>query len=96
VGLTDKQAVRGWLKGFEQEVLLAGSAVSAANLYKDGSTGLLNLVCSDVTCNGEIANPHGNYAEQPCFYSHLCRVQAGMFEDQTQGQSFCITSKTFH
>jgi hypothetical protein len=22
VGLTDKQAVRGWLKGFEQEVLL--------------------------------------------------------------------------
>ena len=47
--LADKQAVRGWLKGFEQEVLL----VRRVFTNKDGSTGLLNLVCSDVTCDGE-------------------------------------------
>jgi hypothetical protein len=49
VGLTDKQAVRGWLKGFKQEVLLVWRIFT----NKDGCTGLLNLVCSDVTCNGE-------------------------------------------
>ncbi len=49
VGLTDKQAVRGWLKGFEQEVLLMRQIFT----NKDGSTGWLNLVCSDVTYNGE-------------------------------------------
>ena len=47
--LSDKQAVRGWLKGFEQEVLL----VRRVFTNKDGSTGLLNLVCSDVSCDGE-------------------------------------------
>jgi hypothetical protein len=47
--LADKQAVRGWLKGFEQEVLL----VRRVFTNKDGSTGLLNLVCSDLTCDGE-------------------------------------------
>jgi hypothetical protein len=47
--LSDKQAVRGWLKGFEQEVLL----VRRVFTNKDGSTGLLNLVCSDLACDGE-------------------------------------------
>ena len=47
--LTDQQAVRGWLKGFPQEVLL----VRRVFTNKDGSTGLLNLVCSDLTCTGE-------------------------------------------
>ncbi len=47
--LTDQQAVRGWLKGFPQEVLL----VRRVFTNKDGSIGLLNLVCSDLTCNGE-------------------------------------------
>jgi hypothetical protein len=47
--LADKQAVRGWLKGFEQEVLL----VRRVFTNKDGSTGVLNLVCSDLTCDGE-------------------------------------------
>ena len=47
--LTDKQAVRGWLKGFGDEVLL----VRHVFINKDGSTGLLNLVCSDLTLDGE-------------------------------------------
>ncbi len=41
----DKQAVRG----FDHEVLL----VRRIFKNKDGSTGRLDLVCSDLTCNGE-------------------------------------------
>lgn len=47
--LTDKQAVRGWLKGFDQEVLIVRQVFT----NKDGSTGILHLVCSDLTCDGE-------------------------------------------
>lgn len=47
--LSDKQAVRGWLKGFDREVLI----VRRIFTNKDGSTGTLNLVCSDLSCNGE-------------------------------------------
>ena len=49
VQLTDRQAVRGWLKGFGNEVLL----VRRVFTNKDGRTGILNLVCSDLTCTGE-------------------------------------------
>ncbi len=48
--LSDKQAVRGWLKGYANEVLLVRQVFT----NKDGSTGLLNLVCSDLTCNGDM------------------------------------------
>lgn len=47
--LSDKQAVRGWLKGFPQEVLF----VRRIFTNKDGSTGRLNLICSDLACDGE-------------------------------------------
>jgi Transposase DDE domain len=47
--LADKQAVRGWLKGVPQEVLF----VRRVFTNKDGSIGLLNLVCSDLACDGE-------------------------------------------
>ena len=47
--LSDKQAVRGWLKGFDEEVLL----VRRVFTNKDGSTATLNLVCSDLSCDGE-------------------------------------------
>ncbi len=47
--LSDKQAVRGYLKGFDHEVLL----VRRIFKNKDGSTGILDLVYSDLTCNGE-------------------------------------------
>ena len=53
--LADKQVVRGWLKGFEHEVLLVGRVFT----NKDGSTGRLSLVCSDLTCDGEsVADLH--------------------------------------
>jgi len=47
--LSDQQVVRGWLKGYANEVLLVRQVFT----NKDGSTGLLNLVCSDLTCNGD-------------------------------------------
>ena len=47
--LSDKQVVRGWLKGYADEVLLVRQVFT----NKDGSTGLLNLVSSDLTCNGD-------------------------------------------
>lgn len=47
--LSDKQAMRGWLKGFDREVLL----VRRGFTNKDGSTGILNLVCSDLSLDGE-------------------------------------------
>lgn len=47
--LSDQQPVRGWLKGFEQEVRILRRVFT----NQDGSTGLLNLVCSDLTCTGE-------------------------------------------
>lgn len=49
VPLPDKQAVHGWLKGYGKEVLLVRQVFT----NKDGSTGLLNLVCSDLTQDGE-------------------------------------------
>lgn len=49
VSLPEKQAVRGWLKGYGKEVLLVRQVFT----NKDGSTGLLHLVCSDLTLNGE-------------------------------------------
>lgn len=47
--LSDKQAVRGWLKGYANAVLLVRQVFT----NKDGSTGLLNLACSDLTCDGD-------------------------------------------
>jgi hypothetical protein len=46
--LLDKQAVHGWIKGFDKEVLI----VRQIFINKDGSTGLLNLICSDLTLIG--------------------------------------------
>lgn len=39
--------VRGYLKGYEQEVLLVRKVFT----HKDGSTATLHLVCSDLTCD---------------------------------------------
>jgi hypothetical protein len=38
--------VRGWLKGYAKEVLVLRQVFT----NKDGSTGRLHLVCSDLTC----------------------------------------------
>ena len=45
--LPEKEAVQGWLKGYANPILLARQVFT----NKDGSTGILNLVCSDLTCD---------------------------------------------
>lgn len=47
--LEDKQAARGYLKGYDKEVLLVRRIIT----NKDGSTGMLNLICSDVSLDGD-------------------------------------------
>lgn len=49
LSLLDKQVVRGWLKGYQEEVLL----VRRIFTNKDGVDSLLNLVCSDLQCSGD-------------------------------------------
>jgi hypothetical protein len=49
LALLDKQVVRGWLKGYEPEVLL----VRRVFTNKDGVETLLNLVCSNLECSGD-------------------------------------------
>ena len=49
LGLADKQAGRGWLKGVDHDVLLVGRVFT----NQAGSTGRLSRVCSDLTCAGE-------------------------------------------
>lgn len=47
--LLDKQEVKAWLKGCEQEILL----VRRVFTNKDSIDSLLNLVCSDLECTGD-------------------------------------------
>jgi hypothetical protein len=47
--LSENQAVRGWLKGFDREVLLVRTVFT----NKDGSTAVVNLLCSDLSCDGD-------------------------------------------
>ncbi|MBN2894643.1 MAG: transposase [Campylobacterales bacterium] len=46
--LKDKQALRGYLKGYDREVLL----VRRIFTNKDGSSGTLDLICSDTSLDG--------------------------------------------
>jgi SRSO17 transposase len=43
----EQASVRGWLKGYEKAVLLVRQVFK----NKDDSTGILHLVCSDLTCD---------------------------------------------
>ncbi|MCL1127302.1 transposase [Shewanella surugensis] len=43
----EQTAVQGWLKGYAKAVLLVRQVFT----HKDGSTGILHLVCSDLTCD---------------------------------------------
>jgi len=47
--LLDKESVRGYLKGYDKEIII----VRRVFTNKDGSTGILNLVCSDVNLDGD-------------------------------------------
>ena len=49
IELEDKESIRGYLKGYDKEVLL----VRRIFTNKDGSIGRLDLVCSDTSCSGE-------------------------------------------
>ena len=49
IALSDKRSVRGYLKGYDKEVLL----VRLIFTNKDKSTGELTLVCSDTTLDGD-------------------------------------------
>ena len=49
LGLLNKQSVRGYLRGYEKEVLLACQIFK----NKDGSSGVLYLVCSNLMLDGE-------------------------------------------
>ncbi len=47
--LSDKQSICGYLRGYDKEVLL----IRRIFTNKDGSTGVLNVVCSEITLNGD-------------------------------------------
>ena len=47
--LSDKQSIRGYLKGYDKEILL----VRRIFTNKDGSIGILHLVSSDITLDGD-------------------------------------------
>ena len=47
LNLPEQTVVRGWLKGYQREVLVLRQVFT----NKDGSTGILHLVCSDLTCS---------------------------------------------
>ena len=78
--LADKQAVCGWLKGFTQEVLI----VRRVFTNKDGSSGELNLVCSDLTCDGEqVARLHQKRWKVEEFHKSL-KSNAGLAKSPTR------------
>ena len=47
--LSDKQSIRGYIKGYDNEVVI----VRRIFTNKDGSKGVLNLICSDTDLNGD-------------------------------------------
>jgi len=49
LGLRDKKTVRGYLRGYDKEVILTCRVFT----NKDGSTGTLYLVCSDVSLSSD-------------------------------------------
>jgi hypothetical protein len=78
--LSDKQAVRGWLKGFDQEVLF----VRRLFTHKDGSTATLNLVCSDLSCDGEqVATLYQKRWKVEAFHKSL-KSNAGLAKSPTR------------
>ena len=47
--LSDKQSIRGFLRGYDKEIIL----VRRVFTNKNGSIGMLNLVCSEITLDGD-------------------------------------------
>ncbi len=51
--LSDYQSIRGYLKGYDKEVII----VRRIFTNKDGSIGMLNLICSDITLDSNTIAP---------------------------------------
>lgn len=88
VSLPEKEAVRGWLKGYGKEVLLVRQVFT----NKDGSTGILHLVCSDLTLDGEqVAALYQKRWNVEVFHKSL-KSNAGLTKSPTQ----TVTTQTNH
>ena len=72
--------VRGWLKGYAQEVLVVRQVFK----NKDGSMGTLHLVCSDLTCDYDgITTTYKKRWEVEVFHKSL-KSNAGLSKSPTQ------------
>jgi hypothetical protein len=77
---THQKVVSGWLKGYSQEVLLTRQVFT----NKDGSTGELDLVCSDLSCNFEaITTIYQKRWQVECFHKSL-KSNAGVAKSPTR------------
>ena len=47
--LSDRQSIKGYIRGYDKEILL----VRRVFTNKDGSIGILNLICSEITLDGD-------------------------------------------
>ena len=88
LSLPEKQAVRGWLKGYAKEVLLVRQVFT----NKDNSTGMLNLVCSDLTLDGEqVTTIYQKRWNVEVFHKSL-KSNAGLAKSPTQ----TVTTQSNH
>ena len=72
--------VRGWLKGYAKEVLVVRQVFK----NKDGSTGTLHLVCSDLTCDYDaITTTYKRRWEVEVFHKSL-KSNASLAKSPTQ------------
>jgi hypothetical protein len=70
----------GWLKGYAKEVLVVRQVFK----NKDGSTGTLHLVCSDLTCDhGAITTTYKRRWEVEVFHKSL-KSNASLAKSPTQ------------
>lgn len=80
LNIPEQTTVRGWLKGFSEEVLLCRQVFT----NKDGSTGVLDLVCSDLSCNfTTMTTSYQKRWQVECFHKSL-KSNAGLAKSPTR------------
>lgn len=80
LSFTDQKTVHGWLKGYPYEVLLTRQVFT----NKDGSTGSLDLVCSDLSCDfAAISTIYQKRWQVECFHKSL-KSNAGLAKSPTR------------
>lgn len=78
--IPENGTVRGWLKGYMNEVLVVRQVFK----NKDGSTGTLHLVCSDLTCDyGAITTTYKRRWQVEVFHKSL-KSNASLAKSPTQ------------